>query len=190
MRLWDPATGVERCTLRGHTGLVSAVAFSPDGKTVASASSDYTVRLWDLATGVECHMLQGHMNLVTAVAFSPDGKTVASASYDHTVRLWDLTTGLEADKYQLDMAVNTLSFSTNGSLKTDRGSLSLIYQQSLTFLPEREENEIFVCEKWITRNGQQLIWLPPDYRATCVATNGNCVVLGHGSGRVTFLWLN
>jgi hypothetical protein len=105
------------------------------------------------------------------------------------VRLWDPATGVEADKHQLDASVYTLSFSTNGFLKTNRGSLSLSYHP-LTSLTEQNENAIFVREKWITRNGQQLIWLPPDYRATCVATNGNSVVLGHLSGRVTFLWLN
>ncbi|KAL5335619.1 WD40-repeat-containing domain protein [Aspergillus crustosus] len=168
---------------------VHAVAFLLNRKMVASASGDYTMRLWDLVTGVEHCTLQGYTGLVTMVAFSPDRKTVASASDNHTVRLWDLATGVEADKHQLSATVNTLSFSANGFLNTDRGLLSLSYQP-LASLTEREENKVFVREKWITRNGQQLIWLPPDYRAICVAINGNCVVLGHGSGRVTFLWLN
>jgi predicted NACHT family NTPase len=65
----------------------------PDGKLVASASHDNTVRPWDSATGTACQTLEGHSDVVMAVAFSPDGKLVASASKDKTVRLWDSATG-------------------------------------------------------------------------------------------------
>ena len=80
--------------LTGHTNIVPAMAFSPDGKTLATGSKDRTVRLWSLADPAHPTLLgqplTGHTNDVDAVAFSPDGKTLATGSADRTVRLWSL----------------------------------------------------------------------------------------------------
>ncbi|SLM39419.1 WD40/YVTN repeat-like-containing domain, partial [Lasallia pustulata] len=80
-------------TLEGHLDVVNAVAFSPDGKQLASGSYDMTVRIWDAATGAMLQTLEGHSDVVHAVAFSPDGKQLASGSGDMTVRMWDAATG-------------------------------------------------------------------------------------------------
>ncbi|MDH6104620.1 trypsin-like peptidase domain-containing protein, partial [Anabaenopsis tanganyikae CS-531] len=83
-------------TLTGHSSFVDSVAFSPDGKTLASGSWDDTIKLWDVATGRSIATLTGHSGSVNSVAFSPDslrgaaiGKTLASGSRDNTIKLWD-----------------------------------------------------------------------------------------------------
>jgi WD40 repeat protein len=90
VRLWDVATGRIVVTLEGHTSSVFALAFSPDGKALASGSKDRTVKLWEVATGKNTASLVGHTSAVEAVAFSPDGKTLASGSDDRTIKLWNL----------------------------------------------------------------------------------------------------
>ena len=91
--MWDVATRTNIATLRVDWFVdVDSVSFSPDGTTLASGSSDYTVKLWDVATHTNIATLEGHTSAVLSVVFSPDGTLLASGSYDDTVKLWDVAT--------------------------------------------------------------------------------------------------
>jgi WD40 repeat protein/tRNA A-37 threonylcarbamoyl transferase component Bud32 len=89
VRVWGATTGREILTLKGHTGRVNSVAFSPDGKRIVSGSHDKTLKFWDVTTGQETLTLKGHAKPVYGVAFSTDGKRIASGSEDQMLRVWD-----------------------------------------------------------------------------------------------------
>jgi WD40 repeat protein/tRNA A-37 threonylcarbamoyl transferase component Bud32 len=126
VQVWDVVSGKKDLTLKGHTKGIAAVAFSPDGQLLATASADRTVKVWDAATGQELHTLAGHPEIVRCVAFSPDGLTLASASggypYDPQrkmvpgeVRLWDVTTGRHTATLQGHTdSVTSVAFSPDG----------------------------------------------------------------------------
>ena len=92
INIWDPTTGTTIATLRGHEGPVSALAYSPDGKRLASGSADKTIRLWEPASRKEAAVLLGHDQPVEWLAFSPDGQRICSLDWQ-SGRLWDASTG-------------------------------------------------------------------------------------------------
>ena len=111
-RVWEAATGEEVSRL-AHDGFVYSVAFSPDGKYVASGSAGGTSWIWEAATGEEISRI-AHDDNVQFVIFSPDGKYLASASYDNTARVWETATGKEISRMTHDGAVGSVSFRPDG----------------------------------------------------------------------------
>ncbi len=89
-KLWDARTGQFLYTLQGHINKVNAAAFSPNGRTIVTASDEGTARVWEVRTGKCLHTLRGHADWVHSAAFSPDGKTIVTASRDQTTKIWRL----------------------------------------------------------------------------------------------------
>jgi len=122
-------------TLKGHTAAVYSVAFGPDGKTLASASADKTIKLWDLENNKERLTLTGHLDPLSSIAFSPDGKLLVSGAgairFDPgrlgEVKLWDTDTGqLLADLKGHNDGVSSVAFSSDGKTVASAGRDHLV----------------------------------------------------------------
>uniref|UniRef100_UPI004056B6CE nSTAND1 domain-containing NTPase n=1 Tax=Candidatus Electronema sp. TaxID=2698783 RepID=UPI004056B6CE len=139
LRLLNITNGQEQAVFKGHEAEVNSIAFSHDGKLLASSSGndmlfddfgreDGNLRLWDVANSKELAVLKGHGAAVFEAAFSPDDKTLASPSRDGTVRLWDVISGKELDviEHGLDR-VYSVAFSPDGRLLASGTGHGIVY---------------------------------------------------------------
>jgi WD40 repeat protein len=95
--VYDVATGKNLLTIDGHTDVIQTAIFSPDEKTIATASYDRSIRLWDSVTGEQKQQFVGHNGAIYSLAFSPDNKVLVSGCADQTVKVWDVVTGKRLD---------------------------------------------------------------------------------------------
>ena len=113
--IYDVQTRKALSLLTGHIGSVERIAFSPDGKTIASGGQDNALRLWDVETQTEIGTLEGHTGGPNSLFFSPDGRTLTSRDDDQTLRLWDVKTQTQIHTLEgYTGTVESVSFSPDG----------------------------------------------------------------------------
>jgi len=143
LELWNTHHSGPPTLLEGHKGRIWSVAFSPDGKWIASASWDGTIGLWQ-PNGRNIRFLRGHNGAVKDVAFSRDGRTLASSGDDATIKLWNLASMQEAATlHGHDGPVSSVAFSPNGNYLASAGGWTVRLWNAPTF------EEIFAAERMI-----------------------------------------
>ncbi|PGG98441.1 hypothetical protein AJ79_08882 [Helicocarpus griseus UAMH5409] len=177
---------------------VEAVMFSSDGKQIASASEDKTIRLWDASTGNHQKTLADHSDWVTAVVFSPDGKQITSASCDQTVRLWDVGASLHSvrlfgtslgalrkfRKWHREIetpgTITTFTFSADGQFL--RTNLGLFKVGDTGF-----NGGLSLKGGWICYGVAPVFLILPGLQPSCYDVRGDYITIGFADGRVLCL---
>jgi WD40 repeat protein/serine/threonine protein kinase len=188
IEIWDVNSTSEPLTLRGNGREFDSVAFSPDGRLIAS-SADSIIQIWDARSGSEVITLRGHEAVVPIIAFSPDGKQIVSVSYDNTVKFWDVDSTSEPLTLRgHDAAVWSVSFSPDGKriASTDTNLAVKIWDtRTGSELATLGGHEAIVWAVAFSPDGKRIatgdwagtitVWDADNYRTTLTLGNGATV---------------
>lgn len=199
VKLWDlnSVTSTPKRNFQIHSDLVNSVAFSPDGQILASGSDDKTVKLTNVSTG-RLQQKQDCSFWVNSVAFSPKSYRLASCSFDGIVNVYHRTLRRKWSSGE-HPDVQSVSFSSDGRrLASSSDEATKIWDVESGKLVRTLKghshtiwsgtNRVSVFEKkWVCVNREKVLWLPREYRPTCLAMKDGTLVLGHESGMVSFI---
>ncbi|OJJ04748.1 hypothetical protein ASPVEDRAFT_153082 [Aspergillus versicolor CBS 583.65] len=231
MQLFDAVSLKRKRLLKGHKADIFNADISANSRTLASASSDDTVRIWDAITGTAKYALKCQSE-ICAVACSPDGRTLSVSFSDSTLRLWDtdgkawMQTFTHGAKHVLCASWSTDSrsivlncyetiiildartgvcrqslpvgathvrdavlSSTGDFIVTAKGHIRLGRDSGADSIL-KDFRAFSIEEDWVTFNGRQIIWLPPEYKVHSFAFYNSRLALGHPSGRITTIELD
>ncbi len=178
VKVWDAEKGTEILALKGQTGRVCSVCFSPNGKRIAGASADGTLRVWDAEKGQELLTIKGQTRNIGSVCFSPDGKRLASLSSDASVKVWDAEKGQELLSVKWQGRLSDICFSPDGKrLACSRAGDRYAGEMKVS------DAEIKV---WDAQKGQELLSLKlPTSGPACVCFSPDGKRLATGSNDQT-----
>jgi WD40 repeat protein len=192
VKIWDTGSGKCLQTLE-HSDFVNSVAFSHSSARLVSASWDKTVKIWDTGSGKCLQTLEGHSDFVNSVAFSYDSARLASASRDNTV---NTGSGKCLQTLVIRKALFDISFDPTGSypytdisaiaLRASSSSLSLNLPTNIVDLysPQHYGWALSLDGEWIIYNSENRVWIPSEYRPSCLAVSGKTIGVGTASGKV------
>jgi WD40 repeat protein len=144
-----------------HTARINSIVFSPDGRLIATAGSDHTVKVWDAARGMLIRNLEGHAGEVRSVAFSRDGQRIVSAAHDATVRVWEVATGRTLRSF----AADPRSWMVGAAFGDDENTIVSAGRVSEAASFERSAERLTEIAVWNMQTGQKV---------RSARTNGYC----------------
>ncbi|MFH0816636.1 MAG: Ig-like domain-containing protein [Methanobacteriota archaeon] len=182
VRIWDSETGALVKDLAGHNGSVTSVAFSPDGKRLASSSESGIIKVWNATSGALLSNLTGHLDIVTCVAWSPDGSKLASSSWDHTVKIWSAADyALVKTLSNSNNPVNSVDWSPDGALVVAGYNGEGIYTSEIPGFP----NSHFNVTVWNVASGTATLVGVHNNSVNCARFSPDGAHIASSSGAVS-----